>query len=89
MALVQPLDLQTILVNILSGSNAIFVGAFIVFLSGLAAFLHMENFIFLILIGLFFTIMSVYAPVGAGYLLVIIIVTSLLVYFTISKIVKG
>lgn len=89
MTFVQPLDLQTILVNLLSGSNEIFLGIIIIAISGMAAFFHMDNMITLIMLGLFFVIMSVYSPVGSGFLLLGVIVTSLMVYFTISKIVKN
>jgi hypothetical protein len=88
MAFIQPLDLQTILVNILSGSNEIFIGLAIISISGIAAFFHMDNIVTLIMLGLFFAIMSIYSPVGSGFLLLGIIIASLLVYFTISKIVK-
>ena len=88
MTWVQPLDLENILVNYLSGSNEIFIALAIISISGIAAFFHMDNIITLIMLGLFFTIMSVFAPVGSGFLLLGSIVLGLLVYFTISRIVK-
>ena len=89
MAFIQPLDLQTILVNMLAGSNEIFIALVMISISGLAAFFHMDNIITLIMLGLFFIIMSVFAPIGSGFLLIGTIVASLLIYFTLSKIVKN
>jgi hypothetical protein len=88
MAWVQPLDLESILVNNLSGSSEIFIALAIITISGAAAFFHMDNILTLIMLGLFFAIMSVFAPVGSGFLLLGAIVVGLLVYFTISRIVK-
>ena len=88
MAWIQPLDLQTILVNTLSGSNQIFTALAIISISGIAAFFHMDNIITLIMFGLFFIIMSVYAPIGSGFFIFGTIITGLLVFFIISKLVK-
>lgn len=88
MTWVQPLDLESILVNYLSGSSEIFIAIAIISVSGMAAFFHMDNILTLIMLGLFFAIMSVFAPVGSGFLLLGVMVLGLLVYFTISRIVK-
>lgn len=86
MTWVQPLDLQTLLINTLSGSMDIFLGLALVFMAGLAAYLRIPDAIALILIGVFFIIMSPF--IGNGYMILIILIATLLVYFAIAKLVK-
>ena len=86
MSWINPLDLQTILVNILSGSPQIFIAISVIFFAGLAAYFRMTNEIALILLALFFLIMA--SSIGNVYIILIIVIVALLVYFAISKIVK-
>ena len=87
MAWVEPLDLQTNLINTLSGSNDIFIGLALVFLSGFAAYFKFENRDTLLLLGLFFIVMSPWF--GNVYVIPIIVIAMLLAYFGISRIVKN
>ena len=86
MAWIEPLDLRTIFVNVLAGSNDIFVGLALMTLAGMAAYFRMTNEVSFLLIGLFFVIMS--PLIGNGYMLVFILIATLLTYFAISKLFK-
>ena len=86
MAWINPLDLQTILVNTLAGSTDIFVALAIISFAGLAAYFRMQNEMALILIGLFTIFMSEW--IGNGYMIAVILIASLLTYFAIAKLVK-
>ena len=86
MAWIEPLDLRTILVNNLSGDLNIFIALSLVFFAGLAAYFRMQNEVALILIGLFFIIMS--PVIGNAYLLLITLIATIMVYFAIARVVK-
>ena len=86
MTWIQPLDLQNILVNTLAGSTDIFLGLALIFMAGLAAYFRMQNEVALLLIGLFFVIMSPF--IGNGYMILVILVATLMVYFAIARMVK-
>lgn len=86
MVWIEPLDLQSILVNTLAGSYDIFVGLAAVFIAGLCAYFRMQNEITLLIFAIFFIMMSGF--IGSGYMLIIIIIGALLTYFSIAKIMK-
>ena len=86
MAWIDPLDLKSILINLLSGNIDIFIGLSVVFLAGAAAYFRLQNEIVLVMLALYFIIMAPF--IGISYAMIITIITSLLVYFIISKIVK-
>jgi len=62
MVFIQPLDLETILVENLAGSWVIFIFLMIVLLSILAAKFRMPNSVFMVLFTLFCGMMSYYYP---------------------------
>ena len=63
MTYINPLDLWNILINNLAGSVEIFVGLAFVVIIGLAAYFRMTTFTTLILLGLFFIVLSPYIGV--------------------------
>ena len=87
MTWINPLDLQTLLVNTLAGNYEIFIGLSLIFFAGMAAYFRMQNEIALVLIALFFVIMTPY--IGNAYLIAVIIFATLLIYFAIARIVKN
>jgi hypothetical protein len=82
---IQPLDLQTLFVNYLSGSLEIFSFIAVLVIAALAATFRMPNQIALIMFVLFGVIMGVY--LGGIYFLAIII-TSIMVYYSIARLMK-
>ena len=82
---IQPLDLQTILVNTLSGSWIVFLFLALIGFSILAAKFRLNDKVFLMLIVLFGIFMA--QPLGGLYALMIIIL-GLVIYYGIAKIVK-
>ena len=87
MAIVEPLNLQSILVNHLAGNADIFFFLSVIFLGFLAARLRIPNVIFMILILLFTVILA-----GFGYTLMYtlaILVTGVSVYWIFAKVIKS
>lgn len=72
MAWIAPLDLQTILVNTLSGSMEIFIFLSMIAIAGLAAYFRMINTTLLIMFALFGILIGQFA--GGLYFLTILVV---------------
>lgn len=83
MTFYQPLDLQPILINILSGNTLIFTIISILSIAMGAAYFKMSNSSTMIMIALFGIIMSSY--IGTWLLVPIIVLTAMLIYWTLSK----
>lgn len=86
MTWIEPLDLETLLVNTFAGSYEIFVGIMLIFIAGLAAYFRIPTELSLILIGLFFIVMSPF--IGSGYMFITILIGSMLTFFAIARWVK-
>lgn len=82
---VEPLDLRTILVNYFAGNVDIFSFISVIALAALAAYFKMPDMIFLIMLGLFVVFMAAYMP---GLYLLVVLGTGLLVFYSISQIIK-
>lgn len=83
---IQPLNLQCLLVNTFSGSIEIFTAISFIVISAMAARFRMPNSIFLVMIGLFSVLMSQYMR---GIYVLVMIITGLISFYSISKIVKN
>lgn len=82
---IEPLNLQCLFVNILSGSIEVFMFISFIFIAGLGAYFRMLNATVLIMFGLFAIFMAKY--IGGIYFLAILLV-GLIVSYAIGKIVK-
>jgi hypothetical protein len=90
MSLIQPLDLEAILVNTLAGSGVIFLFLGIFVVAALAAKFRMTTEIFAAMIFLFIVMIAgtnIYSDVGGIYLLVISILC-LIFYYMITRMFK-
>lgn len=86
MVFIQPLDLQTILVNGLAGSLLIFLFIALIVIGFLGARFRMSNTIILIMIALFGVIVGQYLENGLYAL--IIIFSGVLIFYGIGSIVR-
>lgn len=86
MPFIEPLALQTLLVNTFSGSWLIFTFVSLIFIAALAARFRMNNAVFGIVFVLFAILMAAWIP--SLYVLAIII-TAAVISFIIAKIVKN
>lgn len=82
----EPLELQYWLMNVFSGNSEIFFFLATILISGMAARFRMNNFVFLLSIGLFAVLMANY--IGGLYILVIL-AASMIVFIGISRTVKS
>jgi len=85
---IEPLNLQCLLVNTLSESATIFLGLFVLFLSGLAAYFKMPSPIFFMAIGIFSLIVYSFLSINIFFILFLII-GSLLITWAVNKIWKN
>jgi len=83
--MIQPLDLQTLLVNTLSGNWYIFAALMLIVIAGLAAKFKMSNMTFGLIVLIFAAIMSSYLP---WLVLLALIVLSFILYQNIKKIIS-
>lgn len=83
---IEPLNLQCILVNALSGSMEIFMFLALLFIAGTSAYFRMLNATMLIMFAVFGIIMAQYFQ---GVLFLIILIGGLVTAFALSKIPKG
>ena len=86
MTYIDPLNLQTILVNTLSGSWGIFLFLSIIVISIFAAKFRMNNFMFFTMIALFGVFMASWIP---WFYALMLILMSALIFFIIAKLVKN
>jgi len=83
---IDPLNLQYIFQNTLAGNVAIFTAIFFIGMSILAGSFKMKGEIYVLLMGL--SGLLLYNWLGGGFYLLVIIIGSLFVYWSISKLVK-
>ena len=88
MAFIEPLNLQHILMNVLAGSPTIFFFISILAIATLAAIFKMPNTIFMIMIGLFVVTLSYLEGIFSALYAFIVIVTAILIFYSIGKIFK-
>lgn len=86
MAIIQPLDLESIFVNHVAGSMIIFFFLAIAGFAYLGSRFRMPNQVFLVLMGLFVILMGSFG-LQAVYTLVIFI-AGLVFYYSLSKLIK-
>ena len=84
---IEPLQLETWIVNVFAGSLEIFLAVGLIFVFGLAAFFRMTSLTLVLLLGLFLVMFSGWINIELYFL--IIALASVLVGFWISRIVKG
>lgn len=87
MAFVEPLELQTILINIFAGDFRIFTAISLLAITGLAGYFRMTGIVLMFMIGLFFIMFSDFVDVSIYFILISI--GGLLIGYWISKVVKG
>ena len=83
---IAPLDLKYIFQNVLAGSPNIFMGLFFLAISVTSGLFKIQNQVFLLLIGLSSIIL--YGWFGGGFYLLTIIITGLVVFWTVKRIVS-
>ena len=82
---IEPLNLQCLLVNTLSGSMNIFILIAFIFISSMAAFFRMSNIIAMSMFALFGVIMSIY--IGFQLYVLIIFIAGLSIFWSLKKII--
>jgi len=85
MAFVEGLDLRYWLINTLSGSIEIFSFLAMIIIAGLAARFRMNGFLTVLMLGLFAIMLSQYM---AGVYILVILITSLIVFVGFSRFAK-
>ena len=83
---VEPLNLETFVINIFAGDIAIFTAVALFVITGMAAYFRMTGVTLMLMIGVFFIMFSGYVDQSIYFLLVSI--GGLLVGYWISQIVK-
>lgn len=83
---VQPLDLQTIFINVFSGTTDIFIFASMIAIAALAARFRMNNFMFFIMLGLFAVLMAQWINWLYAFMVVIL---SLAIFFIVARLIKN
>lgn len=82
MMLVQPLNLQNLLVNTLAGSINIFIFLAMVALSAGAAFFKMPNLVFGMMLGIFVVMLSNFL---GGIYLIVLLISGFLIFNAIAN----
>jgi hypothetical protein len=84
---IQPLELQTWIINVFAGDNTYFSAIAILVITSLAAYFRMNGIGMFFMLGVFLMIFGGYVP--ASLPVFIAIIGGLLIGYTISKIVKN
>jgi hypothetical protein len=87
MAWIEPLAMETWIINVLSGDVKLFTALALLTIAGLSGYFKMTGLILIYLIGVFFLMFSNYIDFSLYYLL--ISVGGLLIGYWISKVIKG
>ena len=83
---IAPLDLQQIFLNIFAGSQEVFLAIFLLGISVLAGIFRMPGVIFLIMVALAGILL--YAWLGGGLYILIIVVAGMIIFSIVSRLVK-
>ena len=81
--IINPLNLQDILVNYLAGSMEIFVGLALILFAGLAAKFRLTNIAFLMMMALFIILMG-----GETLYILTIFIIGIVLYLVVAKMIK-
>jgi hypothetical protein len=82
MGIISPFDFERIFISILSGSQEIFIGIFILMISAVGAYFHMDGKVMMLIYVVFGIVFSFY--IGALYTLIILII-GLITFFSLTK----
>jgi len=88
MAFTTPLDLKTIFVDYFAGGLEIFMFLSVVVLAYLAAKYKLPNYVFMMLLAVYVIFMAAVSPGFELLLVLMIIVTGLVGYWILSKVMK-
>lgn len=83
---INPLDLQTLFINVFSGSYTVFAFISVVIIAAMAARFRMNNFMFFIMLGLFSVFMAAWISWLYAFMIVIL---GLGIFFIIGRIIKN
>lgn len=83
---IAPLNLQYIFQNVFAGSPEIFLGILFIALSILGGLFRMQGGVYLLLVGL--AGLMLYSWVGGGFFIMTLVIGSLIIFWSISKIVN-
>lgn len=86
MTWIEPLAMQTWMINVLTGSNEIFMAIALLAISALAGFFRMTGYVLIVMVTLFLVMFRDY--VDGGVLLLIIAVGGVLIGTQIKKLVS-
>lgn len=84
---IAPLNLKYIMINVFAGSPNIFMGIFLVGISILAGIFKMSGEVFLLMIALSGIIL--YGWFGEGFYILVLLVSGMIVFWILSKLVKN
>lgn len=84
---IEPLNLECLLVNTLSGGMEVFILLTFIFISTLAAFFKMPNIIAMSMFALFGVIMSIY--IGFQIYVLIIFLVGLSIFWSVKKVITN
>lgn len=84
MSMIEPLDFETIFVNLFAGSPEIFAFFSMIFIAGLAAYFKMSNYLTMIMFVLFAIVMSFYL---SGLYVLVVLISALATYYGLSRII--
>lgn len=87
MVWVEPLNLETWIINVFSGNVAIFSAISLFVIVGMASYFRMTGITLMLMIGVFFIMFSGYVDQSIYFLLIAI--SGLLVGYWISRVVKN
>lgn len=84
---IEPLALETWIINVFSGKTAIFTAVALFAITSLSAYFRMTGMTLVLMVGIFFIMFSGYVDQSVYFLLVSL--AGLLIGYWVSKIVKG
>lgn len=83
---IEGLNLETMIVNLLSGSPEIFAAIAILVISGLAAFFRMTTLTLFFMLGIFVLMFSAY--IGTSFVIIFAMIGGLFISYWISRLVR-
>lgn len=87
MAWIEPLELKTWFVNVLSGNTLIFTAIALLVMVGLAAYFRMSAYVMFFMMALFFLMFS--DTTSQAILIILTLIGGLLIAYIVGKIVKN
>ena len=86
MTMIQPLDIQTLFVNIFSGNVYIFVFISLIAIAMLAAKFRMSNLTFGVIICLYATLI---ASLANWFLFIVVLIAGFAIFYTIGRLIAS